>query len=174
MATQLQIARDGTISDQVKQVAKNENVDADLVRDELAAGRLVIPANKLHLKTNLIPTGIGRVLTTKVNANIGASSIRSTIEAELEKMQAALAVSADAIMDLSTGGNLDATRERLLAECPVPFGTVPIYQVIENRGVEDIDEQIILETIKKQAEQGVDFFTIHAGVNKQVHRDWLF
>ena len=167
MATQLQIARDGTISDQVKQVAKNENVDADLVRDELAAGRLVIPANKLHLKTNLIPTGIGRVLTTKVNANIGASSIRSTIEAELEKMQAALAVSADAIMDLSTGGNLDATRERLLAECPVPFGTVPIYQVIENRGVEDIDEQIILETIKKQAEQGVDFFTIHAGVLKE-------
>ena len=167
MATQLQIARDGTISDQVKQVAKNENVDADLVRDELAAGRLVIPANKLHLKTNLIPTGIGRVLTTKVNANIGASSIRSTIEAELEKMQAALAVGADAIMDLSTGGNLDATRERLLAECPVPFGTVPIYQVIENRGVEDIDEQIILETIKKQAEQGVDFFTIHAGVLKE-------
>ena len=167
MATQLQIARDGTISDQVKQVAKNENVDAALVRDELAAGRLVIPANKLHLKTNLIPTGIGRVLTTKVNANIGASSIRSTIEAELEKMQAALAVGADAIMDLSTGGNLDATRERLLAECPVPFGTVPIYQVIENRGVEDIDEQIILETIKKQAEQGVDFFTIHAGVLKE-------
>ncbi len=167
MATQLQIAREGTISDQVRQVAKIENVDAALVRDELAAGRLVIPANKLHLKTNLVPTGIGRVLTTKVNANIGASSIRSTVEAELEKMQAALAVGADAIMDLSTGGNLDATREQLLAECPVPFGTVPIYQVIENRGVEDIDEQIILETIEKQAEQGVDFFTIHAGVLKE-------
>jgi len=167
MATQLQIAREGTISDQVRQVAKIENVDAALVRDELVAGRLVIPANKLHLKTNLVPTGIGRVLTTKVNANIGASSIRSTVEAELEKMQAALAVGADAIMDLSTGGNLDATREQLLAECPVPFGTVPIYQVIENRGVEDIDEQIILETIEKQAEQGVDFFTIHAGVLKE-------
>jgi phosphomethylpyrimidine synthase len=167
MATQLQIAGEGTISDQAGQVAKNENIDAAVVRDELAAGRLVIPANKLHLKTNLVPTGIGRVLTTKVNANIGASSIRSTIEAELEKMQAALAVGADAIMDLSTGGNLDVIRERLLAECPVPFGTVPIYQVIENRSVEDINEQIILEVIEKQAKQGVDFFTIHAGVLKE-------
>jgi phosphomethylpyrimidine synthase len=119
------------------------------------------------LKTNLFPTGIGRVLTTKVNANIGASSIRSSVEAELEKMQAALAAGADAIMDLSTGGNLDEMRERLLAECPVPFGTVPIYQVIENRGVEDIDEQIILEIIERQAKQGVDFFTIHAGILKE-------
>jgi phosphomethylpyrimidine synthase len=167
MATQLQIARTGKISEQVRQVAKTENVDAALVRDELAADRLVIPANILHLKTNLVPTGIGRVLTTKVNANIGASSIRSTVEAELEKMQAALAAGADAIMDLSTGGNLDETRKQLLAECPVPFGTVPIYQVIENRGVEDIDEKIILEIIERQAKQGVDFFTIHAGVLKE-------
>ncbi len=167
MATQLQIARTGTISEQVRQVAKAENVDAALVRDELAAGRLVIPANILHLKTNLMPIGIGRVLTTKVNANIGASSIRSSVEAELEKMQAALTAGADAIMDLSTGGNLDDTRQRLLAECPVPFGTVPIYQVIENRGVEDIDERIILEIIERQAKQGVDFFTIHAGVLKE-------
>ncbi len=175
MATQLQIARTGAISDQVRQVAKTENVDAALVRDELAAGRLVIPANTLHLKTNpsaslrtsLKPIGIGRVLTTKVNANIGASSIRSSVEAELEKMRAALAADADAIMDLSTGGNLDETREQLLAECPVPFGTVPIYQVIENRGVEDIDEKIILEIIERQARQGVDFFTIHAGVLRE-------
>jgi phosphomethylpyrimidine synthase len=167
MVTQLQIARTGTISEQVRQVAKTEDVDAALVRDELAAGRLVIPANKLHLKTNLMPIGIGRVLTTKVNANIGVSSIRSSVEAELEKMQAALAAGADAIMDLSTGGNLDEMRERLLAECPVPFGTVPIYQVIENRGVEDIDEQIILEIIERQAKQGVDFFTIHAGILKE-------
>jgi phosphomethylpyrimidine synthase len=164
MATQLQIARTGTISEQVRHVAKAENVDAALIRDELAAGRLVIPANILHLKTNLMPIGIGRVLTTKVNANIGASSIRSSVEDELEKMHAALAAGADAIMDLSTGGNLDETRKRLLAECPVPFGTVPIYQVIENRGVEDIDEQIILEIIERQAKQGVDFFTIHAGI----------
>ena len=164
MATQLEIARDGTISDEVRSVAKVENVDAALVRDELAGGRLVIPANKRHLTSGLVPVGIGRVLTTKVNANIGTSSVRSSVDAELEKMQAALDAGADAVMDLSTGGDLDTTREALLARCPVPFGTVPIYQVIENRGVEDIDAGVILETIEKQAEQGVDFFTIHAGV----------
>ncbi len=167
MATQLQIARAGTITDQLKFVAETENLDAELVRDELAAGRLIIPANKLHLKTNLKLTGIGRVLTTKVNANIGTSSVRSSVEAEIEKMQAALSVGADAVMDLSTGGNLDATREKLLARCPVPFGTVPIYQVIEGRNVEDINSKVILEIIEKQAKQGVDFFTIHAGVLKE-------
>lgn len=167
MATQLQIAREGIISDQVKYVAGVENIDEKLVRDELAAGRLVIPANKLHLKMGLVPAGIGRLLRTKVNANIGTSSIRSSVDAELDKMQSALDAGADAIMDLSTGGNLDQTRERLLAACPVPFGTVPIYQVIERRGVEEIDEQVILETIEKQARQGVDFFTIHAGVLRE-------
>ena len=167
MATQLQIARSGTISNEAKLVADKENADAELIRNEIAAGRLVIPANKRHLKTNLIPAGIGRVLSTKVNANIGTSSVRSSVEAELEKMQAALEAGADAIMDLSTGGNLDETREKLLARCPVPFGTVPIYQIIEDRGVEDIDSRIILEIIEKQAGQGVDFFTIHAGVLRE-------
>jgi len=167
MATQLQIARGGTISDEIKFVAKAENVDAELIRDEIAAGQLVIPANKRHLKTNLVPAGIGRVLATKVNANIGTSSVRSSVQVELDKMQAALKAGADAIMDLSTGGNLDETRERLLAQCPVPFGTVPIYQIIEKRGVEDIDGGIILEIIEKQARQGVDFFTIHAGVLRE-------
>ncbi len=155
------------ISDEVGSVAEKEPVDAQVIRDELAAGRIVIPANKLHLKCNLKPTGIGRLLTTKVNANIGTSSVRSSVEIELEKMRAALQVGADAIMDLSTGGNLDRTREQLLAQCPAPFGTVPIYQVIEGRNVEDIDRKVILETIEKQATQGVDFFTIHAGVLKE-------
>ena len=167
MVTQLQIARGGTISNEVKSVAKVENVNAELIRDEIAAGRLVIPANIRHLKTNLVPAGIGRVLSTKVNANIGASSVRSSVKVELDKMQAALDAGADAIMDLSTGGNLDETREKLLARCPVPFGTVPIYQVIENRGVEDIDGRIILQIIEKQAGQGVDFFTIHAGILRE-------
>jgi len=167
MATQLQIARSKTISNEVKFVAETEKVDAELIRNEIAAGRLVIPANKQHLKTGLVPAGIGRVLTTKVNANIGTSSVRSSVETELDKMQTALDAGADAIMDLSTGGNLDETRERLLAQCPVPFGTVPIYQVIEKRGVEDIDGGIILEIIEKQARQGVDFFTIHAGVLRE-------
>jgi phosphomethylpyrimidine synthase len=166
VATQLQTARAGQISDEAKFVAECESVDAELVREKTAAGQLVIPANKLHLKTNLKPLGIGRILTAKVNANIGTSSIRSSVDAEIEKMEAALAAGADAIMDLSTGGNLDSTREQLLAHCPVPFGTVPIYQVIEGRSVEDIDGQTILEIIEKQARQGVDFFTIHAGVLK--------
>jgi phosphomethylpyrimidine synthase len=167
MATQLQISRSGTISDEVKFVAGAENVDAELIRQEIAAGRLVIPANKQHLKTNLVPVGIGRMLTTKVNANIGTSSVRSSVEVELEKMKTALDAGADAIMDLSTGGNLDETREKLLTYCPVPFGTVPIYQIIEGRSVEDIDSKIILEIIEKQAQQGVDFFTIHAGVLRE-------
>ncbi|MHC4527720.1 MAG: phosphomethylpyrimidine synthase ThiC, partial [Planctomycetota bacterium] len=130
MATQLEIARSGGISDEVRFVAESEQVDAGLVRDKIAAGQVVIPANKLHLKTNLKPGGIGRALRTKVNANIGTSSVRSSVEAEIEKMKVALEVGADAIMDLSTGGDLDSIRERLLAECPVPFGTVPIYQII--------------------------------------------
>ncbi len=167
MATQLQLARNKTITDEMRFVAKAENVDAELIRDEIAVGRLVIPANMLHLETNLAPAGIGRLLSTKVNANIGTSSVRCSVEGELEKMHAALEAGADAIMDLSTGGNLDEVREKLLTQCPVPFGTVPIYQVIEDRQVEDIDTEIILETIGKQARQGVDFFTIHAGVLRE-------
>jgi len=167
MATQLEASKTGTITDEVKFVAETENLAAKLVRDEIAAGRVVIPANKLHLKANLKPIGIGRTLRTKVNANIGTSSVRSSVQDEIEKMKVALAAGADTIMDLSTGGNLDDTRERLLAQCPVPFGTVPIYQVIEGRNVEDIDNRIILDVIKGQADQGVDFFTIHAGVLKE-------
>jgi phosphomethylpyrimidine synthase len=156
MSTQLEAARAGTITDEVKYVAGLEQLDAELIREEIASGRLVIPANKLHLKTNLKPAGIGRMLTTKVNANIGTSSVRSCVEAEIEKMQAALGAGADAVMDLSTGGDLDATREKLLTLCPVPFGTVPIYQVIEGRNVEEIDNKIILDIIERQAKQGVE------------------
>ena len=167
MATQLQSAQAGEITDEVKFVAEIEGVDAELVRAELAAGRLVIPANTLHLKAGLKPAGIGRAVSTKVNANIGTSSIRSSVEAEIEKMQTAISVGADAIMDLSTGGDLDRTREQLLAQCQVPFGTVPIYQVIVGRSVEQINEKAILEVVEKQAKQGVDFFTIHAGLLKE-------
>jgi len=167
MVTQIQAAQAGAISDEVKSVAEAEGQDADFISKEIAAGRLIIPANKLHLESGLNPIGIGRSLRTKVNANIGTSSVRSSVEAEIEKMQVALAAGADAIMDLSTGGNLDETREKLLARCPAPFGTVPIYQVVEGRDVEDIDNKTILEVIERQAKQGVDFFTIHAGVLKE-------
>jgi len=167
MTTQLQAARVGTVTEQAKFVAEVENVDAELIRGELAGGRLVILANKQHLKTSLKPTGIGRVLHTKINANIGTSSERCSLEAEIEKMQAALDAGADTIMDLSTGGELDHIRDELLALCPVPFGTVPIYEAMKDRDVEDINNKIILEIIEKQAKQGVDFFTIHAGVLKE-------
>jgi phosphomethylpyrimidine synthase len=167
MTTQLTEARTGIVTQAMRQVAENEGLGADLIRAEVAAGRLVIPANKVHLQDNLRPAGIGRVLRTKVNANIGTSSVRCSVQAEIEKMEAALAVGADAIMDLSTGGDLDAIRVELLAHCPVPFGTVPIYQVIEGRQVEDVTRDIILRTIEKQARQGVDFFTIHAGVLRE-------
>jgi phosphomethylpyrimidine synthase len=115
MATQLQTAQTGVISDEVKSVAKTEGFDAGLVREEVAAGRLVIPANNLHLQSNLKPAGIGRVLATKVNANIGTSSVSSSVEAEIEKMEAALDVGADSVMDLSTGGDLDSIREQLFS-----------------------------------------------------------
>jgi phosphomethylpyrimidine synthase len=167
MATQLQISKGGMISDEVRFVAEREKVGTELIRDEVAAGRLVIPANKLHLKTNLKPIGIGRVLSTKVNANIGTSSVSSSVEAEIKKMETALDAGADTIMDLSTGGDLDNIREELLGRCPAPFGTVPIYQVIEGRDVEEIDEKTILGIIEKQAKQGVDFFTVHAGALKE-------
>jgi phosphomethylpyrimidine synthase len=167
MSTQLELARKGEITACMKSVAAAEDVDAARLRDELAAGRLVIPANRLHLATCLKPRGIGRMLSTKVNANIGLSSLRSDIDREIEKMHIALEAGADAIMDLSTGGNLDAIRQRLLSECPVPFGTVPIYEVIVDRDVEEITHKAILATVEKQARQGVDFFTIHAGLLRE-------
>ncbi len=167
MKTQIIDARNGLITEQVKFIAEIEGLQPQLLCDEVAAGRVVIPANKSHIKSNLKPMGIGRVLTTKINANIGASSIRSTIEDEIRKMNIAIEAGADTVMDLSTGCNLDHIREQLLAECTVPFGTVPIYQVIESRNVEQIDRDSILEVIEKQAKQGVDFFTIHAGLLRE-------
>ena len=116
MTTQLQTARCGHISPAVKCVAGKEGANAKLIADELAAGRLVIPANKIHLAGNLVPVGIGRALTTKINANIGASNVSSSLDDELEKMKVALDLGADAIMDLSTGSDLDQIRQRLLAE----------------------------------------------------------
>jgi len=167
MTTQLQAAGTGNITEQMKFVAETEGLSAEFIAEQVAAGKMVIPANKMHIKSNLRPVGIGRAVTTKVNANIGTSSAGSSIEAEIEKMRTALEVGADTIMDLSTGGSLDETRQKLLSQCPVPFGTVPIYQVIESRVVEEIDGKTILETVEKQAKQGVDFFTIHAGVLKE-------
>lgn len=170
MQTQLEQARTGVITDLVRQAASNEGVDEQTLCTELAAGRLVIPANRIHVEHGLRPCAIGRAVSTKINANIGLSTLRSSPEDELEKMRVALEAGADAMMDLSTGGSLaglDEIRRTLLNECPAPFGTVPIYEVIVGRSVEQIDYDTILKIIEKQAAQGVDFFTIHAGLLKE-------
>lgn len=167
MATQLELARQGQITEPMKHVAQAEGVDVIVIREELAAGRLVIPANTIHLKSNLVPGAIGRAVSVKINANIGCSGLRSSLDGEIEKMQVALEAGADAMMDLSTGGDLDAIREKLIGMCPVMFGTVPVYEVIVGRSVEEIDYKTILQVVEKQARQGVDFFTIHAGLLKE-------
>ncbi len=163
MAGQLEIARSGKISEAVRCVAGQEGIDGETIRRELAAGRLAIPANRVHLADNLVPAGIGRAVSVKINANIGASNVRSSLDEEAEKMRLAIDLGAEAIMDLSTGGDLHEIRRRLFEHCTVPFGTVPIYEVIFDRDVEDIDYDTILSVLEKQAEQGVDFFTVHAG-----------
>ncbi len=168
--TQYQQAGAGEITPQMHRVARRENVSPESIRDEIAGGRMVIPANRLHLAPvgqegpTLDPCGIGRTLTTKINANIGASPVSSCRDLELIKLQWAVKYGADAVMDLSTGGDLDATREHLIASSAVPIGTVPIYSMIVDKPVEDLTRDDILAAIRKQAQQGVDFFTIHAGI----------
>lgn len=163
--TQLEYARLGTITPEMKRVAEREgHLTAEQVRDEVSAGRLVIPANKVHLKHQLDPMAIGRATKTKVNANMGASPVSSGTDEEVEKLKWAEKWGADTVMDLSTGGDLDACREALIKHSTVPIGTVPIYSMIIGRKIEDLDETMILETLEHQAAQGVDYFTIHAGV----------
>ncbi len=228
--TQLQAARQGLITPQMRRVAVRENVSPDFIRDQVAAGRIVIPANLRHLAGSagqaphsapsphhpdpgspaasplaghpgftaasalwvnqtvaqrrrwlddpdylrgqpaprrLDPVGIGRSLTTKINANLGTSPLSSDLPTELNKLRLALLYGADTVMDLSTGGDLDACRQAIIDHSPAPVGTVPIYSMIVARPVEELDHQTILKTIERQAQQGVDFFTIHAGILKE-------
>lgn len=222
--TQLEAARKGIITPQMERVAIRENVSPEFVRQEVARGRLVIPANKRHLAGSggqapsnsqgayvypkdpaghpgarpearywvnqtvaqrwalisnpeymrgerapkrLDPTGIGRMITTKINANIGASPVQSTLELEVEKLRWAQKYGADTVMDLSTGGNLKACRQAIIDNATVPIGTVPIYSMIVGRNIEELTYDVILREIELQAQQGVDYFTIHAGVLKE-------
>ncbi len=166
--TQLEHARLGTITPEMQRVAEREpHLTAQQVRDEIAAGRMVIPANRKHLEHNLDPMAIGRASKTKVNANMGASPVSSSIDEEVEKLKWAEHWKADTVMDLSTGGDLDATRVAITTNSTVPIGTVPIYSMIIGKKIEDLDEAMILETVRHQAEQGVDYFTIHAGVLRE-------
>ncbi|AQQ08577.1 Phosphomethylpyrimidine synthase [Sedimentisphaera cyanobacteriorum] len=167
MLTQLEAAKKAEITSVVENAAEYEGLSPELLRDEIAAGRLVVPANVMHLSWNLTPRAIGRKVSTKVNANIGMSDVRSSIEDEKAKMAVAVDAGADAVMDLSTGGDLDYVRSELISACPLPFGTVPVYEAITGRNVEDITPDLILEIVEKQAKQGVDFFTIHAGLLRE-------
>src|SRR5215471_9473148 len=139
-------------------------VTPEFVRDEVACGRAIIPANINHPESE--PMIIGRNFLVKINANIGNSAVASSIEEEVEKMRWGIKWGADTVMDLSTGKNIHATREAILRNAPVPIGTVPIYQALEkvHGKIEDLDIDLFLQTLVEQAEQGVDYFTIHAGV----------
>ena len=166
--TQLEHARLGSVTPEMERVAEREpHLTAEQIRDEVAAGRMVIPANRVHLSHRLEPMCIGRASLTKVNANMGASPVSSGTQEEVEKLEWAERWSADTVMDLSTGGDLDATREAILQSSRVPIGTVPIYSMILGRSIEDLDAASVLKTLEHQASQGVDYFTIHAGLLRE-------
>ena len=166
--TQLEHARLGTVTPEMHRVAEREpHLSAEQVRDEVAAGRMVIPANRAHLKLGLDPMAIGRASKTKVNANMGASPVSSGTDDEVEKLHWAERWGADTVMDLSTGGDLDATRQAIIAASSVPIGTVPIYSMIIGKKIEDLDAETVLANLEHQARQGVDYFTIHAGLLRE-------
>jgi phosphomethylpyrimidine synthase len=221
--TQLEAARKNQITAEMRRVAQRENVSAELIRDEVARGRMVIPANVRHLAGSggaapsgkngddrtgapighpgsasqslywvnqtveqrareindpehcrgerapkrLDPIGIGRMVTTKINANIGASPVSSSTAEEVEKLRWAQKYGADTLMDLSTGGDLDECRQAIIDHSTIPIGTVPIYSMIVGRRLEDLTYDVILREIERQAQQGVDYFTIHAGVLRE-------
>ena len=162
--TQLQLARAGVITPEMHRVADAEgHLSAEQVRVEVAAGRMIVAANKQHLKYKLKPIAIGRASKTKINANMGASPVSSSIAEEVEKLKWAERWGSDTVMDLSTGGDLNACRSELIRESSVPIGTVPIYSMIIGKSIEDLTYDMILKEIENQAKQGVDYFTIHAG-----------
>ncbi|WP_235013786.1 MULTISPECIES: phosphomethylpyrimidine synthase ThiC [Parafrankia] len=162
--TQLAYARRGEITAEMEFVALREGLSPELVRDEIATGRAVLPANVNHPESE--PMAIGRNLLVKINANIGNSAVASSIEEEVEKMVWSTRWGADTVMDLSTGRNIHTTREWIIRNSPVPIGTVPIYQALEKVGgkAEELTWEVYRDTVIEQAEQGVDYMTVHAGV----------
>jgi len=167
--TQLELARKGTVSPQIKHVAEKESVETDFIIQGLADGEIIIPANVNH--PNLIPCGIGKRLRTKVNANIGTSSDFCDLNTELRKLQTAIDFGADTVMDLSTGGDISAIRRAIMSASAVPVGTVPIYQAgieaIENHGaIVNMNVDEIFAVIEEHAKDGVDFMTVHCGVTQ--------
>ncbi len=162
--SQMHYAREGVITEEMRFVAIRENVSPEFVRDEIASGRAILPANINH--PEIEPMIIGRNFLVKINANIGNSAVGSSIDEEVEKLQWSIRWGADTVMDLSTGKDIHETREWIIRNSPVPIGTVPIYQVLEkiDGKIEDLNIDVFLEVLEEQAQQGVDYFTIHAGV----------
>ena len=164
--SQMHYARQGIITEEMDYVARREKLEPELVRSEVARGRAIIPANIHH--GNLEPMGIGVAFKCKINANIGNSSVTSDAREELTKLGNAVKYGADTVMDLSTGGDIPAIRRAIIDASPVPIGTVPIYEAISRvRRAEDLTIELMLEVIEEQAEQGVDYMTIHAGVLRE-------
>jgi phosphomethylpyrimidine synthase len=163
ICTQMHYARKGIITEEMEFIAQREKIAPELVRSEVARGRMIIPANIHH--RNLEPMCIGVASKCKVNSNIGNSAVTSDIAGELEKLRYSVKYGADTLMDLSTGGDIPAIRKAIIADSPIPIGTVPIYEALSRvRRVEDLTAGVMLEVIEEQAEQGVDYMTIHAGV----------
>ncbi len=166
--TQIEQARSGNITPEMEAVAECERLEPELVRSEVAAGRMVIPANKTHLEHGLEPVGIGTAARTKINANIGKSAVSSNTQCELEKLTLAVRYGADTVMDLSTGDEIDAVRQRIIEAAKVPVGTVPIYQVAEQLDeIADMRPQDFLDVVEMQAQQGVDYMTIHCALLRE-------
>jgi phosphomethylpyrimidine synthase len=161
--TQMYYARQGVVTEEMHFIAEREKLLPELVRSETARGRMIIPANVNH--ANLQPMCIGVASQCKINSNIGNSSVTSDISGELEKLEYSVKFGADTVMDLSTGGDIPAIRKAIIGASPIPIGTVPIYEALSRvRRVEDLSAQVMLEVIEEQAEQGVDYMTIHAGI----------
>ena len=167
--TLLSRARNGELPPAIVRAATEEGVSPERLRDSIAAGRAVIPANRM--RRSVRPVAVGEGLRVKVNANVGSSRDRADVPLELEKMRVAVAAGADAVMDLSTGGPIDEIRRAILAECPVPVGTVPVYQAAadaagKRKSWVDLSADDFFEGIEKQAKDGVDFMTVHCGVTR--------
>src|SRR5881398_1674279 len=154
--TQLESARKGTITPEMEFVASREDLEPELIRSEVARGRMVIPANVNHLSRNLEPMAIGVASACKINANIGNSAVTGGVDEELEKLHTAVHLGADTVMDLSTGGNIDGIRQAIIDASPVPIGTVPVYQIIHDiKDPADLTPRMMLDMVEHQAKQGV-------------------
>lgn len=161
--TQMYYARNGIITGEMEYIAKKENIEVELIRSEVARGRMIIPSNIMH--KHLEPMAIGIASSCKINANIGSSALSSSIDEEVEKLKVSSKHGADTLMDLSTGGDLDAIRKAIIKNSKIPIGTVPIYQILHKvkNKIEDLNIETMLEVLEEQAIQGVSYFTIHAG-----------